>query len=118
MNQEFETSDLSNLLPANGGNDNGSNTPSVSSVGFNEQRKPVFRSIKKTGALTELLIKYSHGKIKNEKQANVVLIISTVVIFILAIVLWPSGGVKVSSQEQLQQQRDMEQSMGITQTPR
>jgi hypothetical protein len=115
MNSEFETSDLSNLLPSNGGTDNGANTQSVSGVTFGEQKNPSFHTIKKTGALTELVIKYSHGKIENEKQANVVLVVLAVFIFILAIILRPSGGVKVSSQERIQQQRDMEQSTGVAQ---
>lgn len=115
MSQEFETSDLSNLLPSNGGIDNTTNAQSISGVTFGEQKKPSFRTVKKTGALTEMVIKYSHGKIENEKQANVVLVVLATIIFILAIILRPSGGVKVSSQEQIQQQRDMEQSTGVAQ---
>ena len=118
MSQEFQTPDLSNLLPSNTPTGNSENSQSISGVDFHEHRKSLIQTNKKNGMITEMVIKYSRGKIENEKQANIVLIALTVIIFILAFVLWPSGKVKISLQEQIQQQRDMEQSMGITQPSR
>jgi hypothetical protein len=92
MSQEFETSDLSNLLPSNGTGEKNENTQSVSGVIFGEQRKPSFRTVKKTGALTEMVIKYSRGKIENEKQANIVLLASVIIIFAITIFVGTRGG--------------------------
>jgi hypothetical protein len=92
MSQEFQTPDLSNLLPSNTPTGNSENSQSISGVDFHEQRKSLLHTDKKNGVITEMVIKYSRGKIENEKQANIVLIALMVIIFALAIFVSTRGG--------------------------
>jgi len=104
MPQEFETADLSNHMPAQNNNNN-ANAP-ISGVSFNEQKRSFQSKEKEAGWIMKLALKT--GWVKNEKEANVALLILVVLIFILAIIVWPSGGDKVSQKVQEQQQLEVE----------
>jgi hypothetical protein len=110
MTQEFETADLSNNFPAQKANAQNNNT-SISGVSFNEQKRPLFQQREKEiGWVMKLALKT--GWIKNEKEANVALIVLAVAIFVLAIIVWPSGTKKETvTPEQEQQIRLVEEAM-------
>jgi hypothetical protein len=108
MTQEFETADFSNHLPTQ---KNNNDNASISGVSFDEQRRTSLRSREsETGWVMKLALKT--GWIKNEKEANVALIVLAVAIFILAIIVWPSGTKKETvTPEQEQQIRLVEEAM-------
>ncbi|MFA5831122.1 MAG: hypothetical protein WC878_04825 [Candidatus Paceibacterota bacterium] len=111
MNQELESNDLSNQLPQSAVS---ANAP-ISGVSFNEQLKSSFRSRERNGGMiTKLAIKT--GLVKDEKQAMFALGILAVIIFSVAILIWPSGEIKVSPQVLEQQQRDMEKMIQESQS--
>ena len=86
MPQEFKTADLSNHLSTqNNNNDNAS----ISGVSFNEQKRSFQPKEKEIGWVMKLALKT--GWVKNEKEANLALLILVVLIFILAIIVWPSS---------------------------
>jgi hypothetical protein len=99
-----ESADFSNHLSTQ--NNNNDNT-SISGVSFNEQRRVSLPAgQKENGWIMKLALKT--GWVKNEKEANVALLILVVIIFILAIIVWPSGGNKISQKAQEQQQLETE----------
>jgi hypothetical protein len=90
MDQKFEANDLSNQLPQNAGNDGASNAP-ISGVSFSEKKRPPLHPEEKNyGTITKLVIKT--GLIKNEREAQIALVVLAVIIFALAIIIWPNGG--------------------------
>jgi hypothetical protein len=111
MSQEFETADLSNPMTSMGSSDNSSPASSVSGVGFNESKNTSFHSDKKKASVIYRLAMKT-GWVKNEKEANIVLSIFIVVIFILAILIWPSSNTtNTPTPEQEQQMRLVEEAM-------
>ncbi len=90
MSQEFETVDLSGAIPSQ--QTEGSIAQSSSGVAFNNDLRSHSSPKKRFGLITQLVIKYSGGKISNENEANVVLLVAVVVIFILAIFIATHSG--------------------------
>ncbi|MCX6735484.1 MAG: hypothetical protein NTZ13_00155 [Candidatus Parcubacteria bacterium] len=68
----------------------------METVQFEEQ--PRIATHQKKGAfLPSLIIKFSHGKVENENQANLVLFTGAVIIFVLAFFVAFTGGTTKSS---------------------
>jgi hypothetical protein len=68
------------------------NDSSDSYVEFKDQFKmPSYTHQQKGGFLVDLLLKYSKGYIKNEKQANQILIAAIIVMVVVSIILLSSA---------------------------
>ena len=89
MNQQFDTTDLSDGLSSENSNKS-SETTTTEGVVFNERRRKTYHN---NGVIISLLIE--KGFVKNEKSANTILITLAVLMFILAIYIWTQSGSQI-----------------------
>ncbi len=68
----------------------------MENVQFDEQPHAIVYQ-KKEAFLPSLIIKYSHGKVESENQANLVLFICAIIVFVLAFFVAFTGGTTKSS---------------------